>query len=263
MHKTLMNKIRIVISLCVLIIIGLVVLFVVPERDSSKDQEVIVNTPIPTSVPTSDPSESEEKPVEEDTKEDIKIDLESDTSLTRLINQAYPIDQGYKPNDLIVTSVPSLHDEQTIRKELDQPLNDLFKDAKDNGMELMVVSGYRDFDEQTSLWYTYCEKYGLAYTRRMDAHPGACEHQLGLAVDLGVKSRKCELYQCFEDMNGYDWLVEHAYEYGFIQRYPKGGESSTGIMYSPWHFRYVGKDLAKKIHESNQTMEEYFEKDWK
>ncbi len=254
MQNTIQTKLKVVIGLLVAIVVSFVVLLFVPQRKKEVEVPLVQNDAIVEIV---------EEPVVEEVVEEI-IDLESDTSVVRLVNQAYPIDRTFVPSDLVIASVPSLHANQKVSQVVEKPLEDLFVKAKEEAnLDLMIVSGYRDYTEQLSLWYTYTEKYGLYKANRMDAHPGASEHQLGLAVDLGVVSRKCELYTCFDQQTGYDWLLEHAHEYGFILRYPKGKEDSTGISYAPWHFRYVGKQVATKIYDSNLSMEEYFEKQWK
>lgn len=92
----------------------------------------------------------------------------------------------------------------------------------------------------------------------MDCHPGASEHQLGLAVDLGNWNGQCELNACFVDYPSYTFLQEHGHEYGFIERYPYDKQNITGIEYSPWHWRYVGVEEATKIKESGLTVEEYY-----
>ena len=104
----------------------------------------------------------------------------------------------------------------------------------------------------------FSEKYGLERTEKYVAPPGASEHQSGLAIDVS----------CFRDgvfcdvLNDEDpeivWLHQHCYEYGFILRYPKGKEDITGYAYERWHFRYVGKELAKTLHDNGLTLEEYY-----
>lgn len=88
------------------------------------------------------------------------------------------------------------------------------------------------------------------------ALPGTSEHQLGLAVDI-VDTQLNALVEEQENLEGQQWLMEHCWEYGFILRYPKGTTDVTGIIYEPWHYRYVGKELAKEIHELGVTLEEY------
>ena len=90
------------------------------------------------------------------------------------------------------------------------------------------------------------------------AYPGTSEHHLGLAVDL-VSDEHVALDEGAERTKGYQWLVSHCQKYGFILRYPNGATDITGIIYEPWHFRYVGKEAAEEIMERGITLEEYLE----
>ena len=183
-------------------------------------------------------------------------DIITDSSLMRLVNADYKISKNYVPDNLQEPNIKMNHT-QMVRGELVQPLEDMFVAARKENIYLKLVSGYRSYREQVSLWYTYVNRYGISYASRMDDHPGASEHQLGLAVDLGNENGACELEDCFRQYSSSKWLVENAWKYGFIQRYPEEKEDVTGIVYSPWHYRYVGKEEADKIHNSELTMEEY------
>ncbi len=93
----------------------------------------------------------------------------------------------------------------------------------------------------------------------MVKRPGYSEHNTGLAVDLGG-SGNFKLEQDFENTAAFAWLIENCADYGFILRFPKGKEAITGVIYEPWHYRYVGKEAAKEIMSSNLCLEEYLEK---
>lgn len=88
------------------------------------------------------------------------------------------------------------------------------------------------------------------------AQPGQSEHQTGLAVDIVPSSRDCYIQECFKDMPEGIWLAENAQKFGFILRYPSGKEGLTGYGFEPWHFRFVGIDLATALYESGLTLEE-------
>ena len=94
------------------------------------------------------------------------------------------------------------------------------------------------------------------------AIPGTSEHNTGLATDIVSSdwyTYNSDLEQSFEETDTFKWLYEHCADYGFILRFPKGKESVTGIVYEPWHYRYVGKDVAKYIMENDLTLEEFWE----
>ncbi|MBO4216609.1 MAG: M15 family metallopeptidase, partial [Clostridia bacterium] len=136
-----------------------------------------------------------------------------------------------------------------------------------DGRTLSVISAYRSFEKQKSNFdralngylssgYSYEDAYRL--TCRYYALPGASEHQTGLCCD--ITTQVGELTDSFANTGIYKWLSENAHRFGFILRYPKGGEGSTGISYEPWHYRYVGRKYAALIYESGLTLEEYLEK---
>ena len=125
--------------------------------------------------------------------------------------------------------------------------------AKDN-IDLFICSGYRSYNYQKTIYENYCGLYGTETADTFSARPGNSEHQTGLAIDVNDASDN------FAGTPAAKWLAEHCWEYGFIIRYPQGKQSITGYKYEPWHIRYVGTDMSKKIHDAgeNATLEEYF-----
>ena len=105
---------------------------------------------------------------------------------------------------------------------------------------------------------SYDEQNERRLENEMLPYPGHSEHQLGLACNLGTVDKECELKACFSDTAAYHWLQAKAYKYGYIERYPEGKQEVTDITYSPWNFRYTGKDAAERIYNSGKTMEEYY-----
>lgn len=148
------------------------------------------------------------------------------------------------------------------KAESDAQIKQMISDANAEGVSLIKLSGHRTFEYQTNLFNKYVAEMGEASAKKLSAWPGASEHQTGLAVDFGEASGYCQLDSCFENTESGKWLSENAYKYGFILRYPQGKEDITGYSFEPWHFRYVGKDIAKKIHEKDITLEEYLEIDY-
>ncbi len=128
-----------------------------------------------------------------------------------------------------------------------------------------VVSSYRTHEHQTGNYNRKVEYYvNLGYDRAsaekeaatIIAVPGTSEHQLGLAVDI-IDSRLWALEWEQADLPAQKWLMENCWRYGFILRYPKDKTDVTGIIYEPWHYRYVGHELAAELHELDLTLEEY------
>ena len=133
--------------------------------------------------------------------------------------------------------------------------------------EVIVVSSYRSHDYQTKnfnrkvkfyLDKGYSQEAAEKEAATIIAVPGTSEHQLGLALDI-IDTRLWALEQEQADLPAQKWLMEHCWEYGFILRYPKDKIQITGIIYEPWHYRYVGKELAKELHELGVTLEEYLQ----
>lgn len=124
--------------------------------------------------------------------------------------------------------------------------------AKRDGISMHVVSAYRTEGYQANLYNNRLRISGRTYADNYSARAGHSEHQTGLAVDIN------STYQVFEYSAAFKWLQKHAHEYGFILRYPRGKEWITGYSYEPWHYRYVGTDVAKIIYEKGITYEEYY-----
>lgn len=192
-----------------------------------------------------------------DTPYTPEVDIDSDDSITRLINVSYPVSSSYVPANLRKVNIPSAADEY-LREEAASALEELYQAARNNQVYMRIVDGYRSYSEQRDLYNYYERVHGKAYTEYVDDHPGASEHQLGLAADLGWYNGNCELNPCIATYPQYQWLLDNSYKYGWIARYPDKKTDVTHITYSPWHFRYVGKEEAEKIHDSGLTMEEYY-----
>lgn len=127
--------------------------------------------------------------------------------------------------------------------------------AATEGLSIWGVSDYRSWDEQDVLHKNYKEYDTPEEVERYSARPGHSEHQTGLAIDINVS-----MVQEFADTPEGKWLIAHSWEYGFIYRYPPEKEAYTGYIAEPWHYRYVGKELAAKLYNNGDwiTLEEYF-----
>lgn len=194
---------------------------------------------------------------------DGKKVIQNSTNTLALVNKQFYLPEDYVPKDLVRPEVAFSFSEQEnekslMRKEAAKALEKMFLDAKNNGMELYAVSGYRSYSRQKNLFDAESNKVGKEKAMQAVAIPGSSEHQSGLAMDISSKAVKNYLVKEFEDTAEGKWLAENAHRFGFILRYPKGKESITNYMYEPWHFRYVGVKAAKVIYENNWTLEEYF-----
>jgi D-alanyl-D-alanine carboxypeptidase len=124
---------------------------------------------------------------------------------------------------------------------------------------LILNSGFRTYKNQQGLYNRTRDTRGLAVAERLSARPGHSEHQLGLAADFSAKGKGCVIMVCFGKTEAGVWLADNAHEFGFILRYPKGYKSVTGFQYEPWHFRYVGVELATEMKTKGiKTLEEFW-----
>jgi D-alanyl-D-alanine carboxypeptidase len=184
-------------------------------------------------------------------------------AMTVIVNKQRSLPEGYEPSDLVEPNVPfsfdGPHEKRHLRKEAAEALEKLFAGAKADGIELRAVSGYRSYERQVSIYNNNVKTKGQEYTDRVSSVPGHSEHQTGLAIDVSSPSVGNALEEVFGTSKEGQWLAEHAAEYGYIIRYPKGEDDITGYVYEPWHIRYVGTDLAPDVVKSGLTLEEYFD----
>ena len=155
-----------------------------------------------------------------------------------IVNKTYSLPQNYG---------------KKLNRKLVKAFNKMKKDALKEEINLKILSGFRSFDRQKEIYNNYI-KEDPKNADNYSARPGHSEHQSGLAIDINNAS------DAFINSNEANWLDRNAYKYGFILRYPKNKSNITGYKYEPWHYRYVGKKLAKKLYNNGlwETMEEYF-----
>lgn len=139
-----------------------------------------------------------------------------------------------------------------INKEAQEAFERMCAAAKKEGIHIFNFSGYRSFDFQYQVYWKAYDKDGREFAEKSIARPGHSEHQTGLAFDINCIDPE------FGEWPEGIWCKEHAREFGFILRYPKGKEHITGYKFEPWHFRYVGVENAKKIEATGLCLEEYF-----
>lgn len=171
-----------------------------------------------------------------------------------LVNKYYKLANTYVPENLV--TVDSKYGRTLpMEKEAYEAFKVLFEDARKEGLHIWVRSPYRSYQTQNSLYESYAARDGYSEADTYSARPGYSEHQTGLGLDVVADDNSLGN---FENTKEFTWMKDNAYKYGFILRYPKDKEYITGYMYEPWHYRYVGKDVAKDIYEKNLTFEEYY-----
>lgn len=179
------------------------------------------------------------------------------SSITKLVNKDNALKSGYKPSDLVkpyVNATKTLY----LRKTAAKALETMFNDAKKDGIYLTAVSGFRSSSYQANLYKNSLKVNGYAYANKYIAKPNHSEHQTGLAIDISSKSVGYDLVTRFENSKEGKWLAKNAHKYGFILRYKKDRVKDTGYAFEPWHFRYVGKDIATYIYKNNLILEDLY-----
>ena len=181
-----------------------------------------------------------------------------------LANPWNPVPDDYTADFVTLSSKYAVEGCQVDRSCLSD-LQQMIDDCNAASPTALVVSAYRDFDHQTRNYnrkvnYYLSKGYSQADAEKeaatVVAVPGTSEHQLGLAVDI-IDTRLWDLVEAQENQPAQKWLLENSWRYGFIFRYPKDKIDVTGIIYEPWHYRYVGRELAEEIYNSGLTLEEY------
>ena len=186
---------------------------------------------------------------------DYAADLSKNTLI--LVNKYYKLSSDYAPDNLVHVTASYGGNGQYIKEEAFEEYKKMYTDMKVLGLNLLIRSSYRSYNYQTGLYNNYVAKDGKANADTYSARPGYSEHQTGLAIDVGTPSTKNLGDFLYTDE--YKWMIENAHNYGFILRYKEETEKITGYMYEPWHFRYVGKEVATYIKENDITYEEYYE----
>lgn len=178
-----------------------------------------------------------------------------------LVNKDRALPAEYVPQDLVVPNIPFSFSEDLPKKKMRQEaahaVEMLFVQAERDGLHLTGVSAYRSYQRQQEIFDHNSKIKGETEANKVSARPGESEHQTGLAIDVSAPSVDCQLVEEFGETKEGKWLRENAHKYGFIIRYPKGKEKTTGYQYEPWHLRYVGQKAAWTITKKGMTLEEY------
>ena len=174
-----------------------------------------------------------------------------------LVNKYNYLTEDYIPENLEPIDIAYARSGMQLVSEARSAFETLSEDAKKEGMNIIAMSSYRSYDYQVNLYDNYVATDGKEAADTYSARAGYSEHQTGLAVDV---YNKVLPYTSFEETEEFNWMQENAYKYGFILRFPKDKVNITGYQYESWHYRYVGKEAAKYIHNHDLTLEEYYVK---
>lgn len=222
-------------------------------------------------------------------EEILKTELSADYLV--LANKSHALGEGYIPSELVTLTCPTNYGKKIeLNRRAAEALYLMLDEMRAAGVtDLLVTSGYRSYQYQTSLFNQYLAKesssitsnaiacFGMDYIQKnyldrglevlsakdaktvvlsYSAYPGTSEHQTGLCVDF-ITSAMTSLDTTFANTAAFAWLSNNAYRFGFILRYPEGKEDITGYTYEPWHYRFVGREAATDIYLGKITLEEY------
>ncbi len=186
-----------------------------------------------------------------DTAEALDKLSKTDTQLLQKYSKVFFLNEHYEPSE--VTSLPSKYtygksDNLDFHGLVYSYLDRMFRDAFADDVDLRVISAYRSFGTQASLKSTYQVIYGAGTANQFSADQGYSEHQLGTTVDFTTTVLKDD-NATFDQTEAFTWLKNNAYKYGFVLSYPK---NNAYYIYEPWHWRFVGVDLANKLHREGK-----------
>ena len=181
----------------------------------------------------------------------------TDTFLNELmlVNKYYLLDENYNPEDLAIVSKKYTWGTTLVKKEVYDAFVNMWEDANKEGIYLMIRYGYISYIDQQTSYENYKKSKTEEKADDTVYRPGASEHQTGYALDILELNHA--ILKEFNQTDAYNWLIENSYLYGFIPRYPQGKEKINDFD-EAYHFRFVGKNAAKIIHDENITFEEYY-----
>ncbi len=173
-----------------------------------------------------------------------------------LLDTNLKVGRRYRPTDLVSVGKANINGSGLVRKIMIKDLRALAAAARTAGKPLAVRSAYRTYQYQKALFESYVRQFGFTKAASFSARPGHSEHQLGTTLDF-TTAPSVPLTTRFGDSPSGKWIAKHGWKYGFIMSYPTGKQSASCYSYEPWHWRYFGRDLARKIHQSGQVPRRY------
>jgi len=182
---------------------------------------------------------------------------ETDTTkgVLMLVNKFNYLTEEYEVDDLVDMSILYAFNGKQIKEEVYETFKKMHIDAAKEGLNLVANSAYRTYAYQKSIYSSYKNSDGTEAADSYAARAGYSEHQTGLSIDISTLTSTADNFVATKE---FTWLINNAYKYGFILRYPEDKEYLTGYGYESWHYRYVGKEVAAQIHDEDITFDEYY-----
>ena len=177
-----------------------------------------------------------------------------------MLDTIYRLPRNYVPPKLVSTAKAGLKGGGEVRSFVIPDLKAMVSAARKAGSGLRVISAYRSYASQSRLYQQEVARYGKKTAIRGVARPGHSEHQLGVTIDFGSATTPGDVSQKFARTSAGHWMRDNGWKFGWVLSYPSGETSKTCYFSEPWHYRYVGPDMAQKIHDSHLTLREYL---WK
>lgn len=171
-----------------------------------------------------------------------------------LINKYNYVNKDFKVDNLVLVKEFAINN-MYLEEECMNSFIKMAKEAYYEGFNIRAISTYRTYEYQENLYNNYVKIDGIQKADTYSARPGFSEHHTGLAVDVDNINTN---FNNFENTKEFTWLSKNSYKYGFILRYPKDKENITGYIYEPWHYRYIGSEIATYIYKNNITFDEYY-----
>ena len=223
-------------------------------------------TPTATSTPTSTPTHTPTAtPTHTPTVTPTPISACSERvpadDLLTIVTRDFALSRQYVPADLVSLNLHfgvrvTLGFDTYVRSVLIEPLTQMIADMKSAELQPTILSGYRSYSTQTLAYEKWSKQVG-EFAAQLSAPPGTSEHQLGTTVDFGSPELDNKFHTMFYDTSEGAWLIENAHTYGFTLSYPRDAQEITQFFYEPWHYRYVGIELATHLYESGLSLTEY------
>lgn len=184
------------------------------------------------------------------------LPVDDTTSINMLVNKTYYLPQNFKPNNLTGLSNYYSADGNELSSSAAQALAEWGDAGREVGVTFFATSAYRNYEDQETVYRNYVTAWGEEEADSLSARAGFSEHQTGLTVDIAATNE--DDIEEFKDTKAYRWTSTNSHDYGWILRYPEGKEQITGYQFEAWHYRFLGKELATYVYNSQMTYDEFY-----